>query len=214
MRLADDGGPHAGDPFARRLTPDERAAELAGVEKLAWHLAYRLAGKCRDLAEDLASAVRLGFVRAAATFDPSRDRKFITYANWLGWQFGCRELTRLNARGLGVPCNYKVERPDVYFACDTADDATGADALTHAAAQEPDADAADRREVWELVRPHVAPREFEAICLRYRDGLTLVEAGRRMGGISKERVRQLEVSGLTKLREDPIVLDRLRDLLA
>lgn len=212
MRLADDGGPLAGDPFARRLTPDERAAALAGVEALAWHLANRLAGRDRQAVDDLASAVRLGFVRAALDFDPSRGRKFITYAHWMGWQYGCRELTRHNARGLAVPDNYKVERADVHLACDTADDATGADALTYAAAPEPDGPA-DLGELWELIRPHVSPREFDVLARRYKDGLTLREVGERIG-CTRERVRQIEAAALARLREDPITAGRLRNLLA
>lgn len=206
--MADDAPP------ANRLAPDEVARELARVERLAWHMARRLARRARrpELVEDLAAAVRLGFVKAAARFDPTAGTPFLGYVGKAGWRDGCRLLTHEMARGLGVPTGYAVAAPRVYPATRLAADGTESSLFDAVAARADGGDPPDVRPgFWAVAGTVLSPRQLEVLRLRLVEGLTHPEAGGRLG-FSRGRSHQIEKQAVEKLRA-PAVLDRLRRLL-
>lgn len=58
----------------------------------------------------------------------------------------------------------------------------------------------DFERLWRLVRCLSRPYRI-VLTLRYKDGLTQEEAGRRMGGIKKQRVQQLEAKAIANLKK-------------
>lgn len=68
---------------------------------------------------------------------------------------------------------------------------------------------AKRMELWQIVKDNVCDNENEVITARYRRNMSLEATGQMMG-VTRERVRQIEASGLKKLRRSR-VLQLLKD---
>jgi predicted DNA-binding transcriptional regulator AlpA len=88
----------------------------------------------------------------------------------------------------------------------TDGEATLADTLPAPESERPDSivldalTAADARKALAVALDSLIPRHRQAITLRLIDGLTLEEASNRMG-VTRERVRQIELKVLPRLRE-------------
>ena len=176
---------------------------LSLLDRAAAHFAARYPGL--DF-EDARQAAYPGLVRAAETFDPTRGATFSTWSyNW------CRSaITEAlpNLRGVvRIPKRAAFPRPVV----------SSFDAADHddAAAPEPDDDGAtcpiaaacraEDRERVHLALGKLHPRD--ALVAELRFGIngagrphTLAEIAERLGGVTPERVRQIEARALSKLR--------------
>ena len=177
-------------------------------EGLALAFARDMAPRYPDAdVDDLAQLARMGIAEAARRFDPARGCKFSTYA----WIWARAEVTnaRPSLRGgpIQAPRRPALPIPSVASFDDGAD---------RAGAPEPDDDgaacpvvAASRAEDAARVRSALGrlrnPRDARVLRMRFGlDGegpLNLRQIGERLGGISVERVRQIEARALSKLRE-------------
>jgi RNA polymerase sigma factor (sigma-70 family) len=213
-----------------RLTDAERAEVLAKHESMVWWLARKCAGPNanEDTIEEVASAVRAQFVRAAATYDPSQGFKFSTYAVNVARHYGLRAARAHRLAGLHVPDHHRhrkgpggepveVAPP---LSLDTTNTGLDGDA-TSWANMIPAREEEERREIppdfWDRVRKVLPPRHAEVVELYYREGLTYEQVGSRIAGksgqgVSRERVRQLLGWALESLRRNTSA--NLRGLLA
>jgi RNA polymerase sigma factor (sigma-70 family) len=174
------------------------AEVLAGHESMCWWVARRVCPARRpDLLEDLAAEARAQFVRAAATFDPSRGLKFATYALRVAVHEARRAAAKELRRGVHLP-QYLEGGVRVRAVLDVE---TGDGRENHADPPAPEPAGAPEMpaDFWERIGAALDPREAEAVAARFREGLTLTAAGGRMG-VSRERVRQLQARALEKLR--------------
>jgi RNA polymerase sigma factor (sigma-70 family) len=138
---------------------------------------------------ELLSDGNMSLMRAVEKFDYGRGFKFSTYASWA--------IMKNFARSIPDERNYKERyvtgRDEVFEA---APDARSDEAELVGSAEQ----AAHR--VNRLL-DHLEPREREIIRMRagldQPEGMTLEQIGRRLG-ITKERVRQLNVRIMAKLR--------------
>lgn len=196
-----------------RLTPAQAAAELA-----AWDaFARRIARKWHDRnpgvdLDDLTGEARLGFVEAAARFDPSRGFAFGTYAGWYG-ENRAREFCRRElGRGMRTPnpggqvgIDWFVAPPVASLSAPDGDGRLWAGQLPGRPEGEPRADLDDW---WAAALADLPERWRAVVLLRVRGGLDLAEIGRRLG-VSRERVRQMFENALGLLRETPGLRERL-----
>lgn len=186
---------------ATRLTPDQIADLLRTHEDMVWKIAgdiYRKWPAC-DI-DDVAGAVRLGFVRAASMFDPSLGWKFSTYAWSSGWREGMKFLHAEAARGMHVPESHpRWHAPPTLCVYEEAvADGRGPDR------RDPDA------EFWaEVCRP-LTPRERAVVLGVYRDGKTQVDVAGELG-ITRSRCQQNVATALAKLRKWNDLTGKLED---
>ncbi len=199
--------------------------------------------------DELVAAGNLGLVEAALRFDPSRNVRFSTYANWwirksiieaLGHQSGPMRLPRYQYDRLRTVRDARARWLARFGAEPDKEQLAGAAGLpldeverllglvTVAVSLEQPLTPSDTRPVKEVIEDQDAEspygallrrdmtrrvrrrltdlgaRERQVLSLRFGLGdskpMTLRETGRRLG-ISRERVRQVEMRALTKLRE-------------
>jgi RNA polymerase sigma factor (sigma-70 family) len=212
-RFADDGCPHAA-PLPSRLTADERAAVLARWECYVWRLAIRWKRFYPMIdVDDLAAHVRTGFVIAANRFDVSRGNEFSTYATHWARNEVQAFVLREAASGIHVP-NYRgityvpmdsLSRPIERGGRGRREVMLGD---TVPAREEPEPEPEFPADFWERATRVLDKRAALFLTLHFRDGLTYVEIGRRVG-LSRERVRQILARSLERLREDDVGLRRV-----
>lgn len=206
MRLADDGCPHA-EPPVRLLTPTERAAVLEQWAPLVWSLARKWGapyGLTPDQTDDLAGAIRLGFVDAANRFEPDRGYVFSTYANWWARNYAGKWLQVEAAGGLHVP-HYHGRVGIVVGSIETV--AGGGKFGDPAAPGEwiadhrgpPEGESPFGPGWWADAVRGLPDRERAFLLATYRDGRTLQSIAEEHG-LSRERVRQIMLRGLEWLR--------------
>lgn len=199
--------------------------------------------------DELVAAGNLGLVEAALRFDPSRNVRFTTYANWwirksmieaLGHQSGPMRLPRYQYDKLKLLRETRRRfvarsgrRPDTLELAAAAGLpteevdrlmglVTAAVSLEQPATPNDDRPLKDTLEDAEVESPHralvrrdlsqrlhrqlgtLAQRERQVLTLRFglseEAPLTLRETGLKLG-ISRERVRQVELRALSKLKE-------------
>lgn len=196
-------------------TPEHR-----GCQGLLWQLALKYSKKCQILdMDDLVQAGRVALLEAAERFDPATGNRFTTYAQWC--VSGQLKLAAklLTERGIHVPVYYRqrnAQRDE--SATDRRhqmDEETAR--LVHAAlnprtlhcleggeeSAAREQETPDTFEVehlrWALGR--LPPREREVLELCLGEGQTLQHVGERLG-VTRERVRQLRIRGLERLRRE------------
>jgi RNA polymerase sigma factor (sigma-70 family) len=202
---------------ARLLAGQLIAAERRRVARIVMAHEGLAVAFARDMArrypdaelDDLAQLARLGIAEAARRFDPSRGCKFSTYA----WIWARAEVTnaRPSLRGgpIQAPRRPTAPIPSVVSSFDAADH-------DDAAAPEPDDDGAtcpiaaacraEDRERVHLALGKLHPRD--ALVAELRFGIngagrphTLAEIAERLGGVTPERVRQIQERALAQLRQ-------------
>ncbi len=154
--------------------------------------------------EDLVQEGSVGLVVAASKFDPARGTRFSTYATW--W---IRQRIRLAVRRASVvrgPLNGKVRAPAVTSL--DKEIAGGGSTLGNLLPDRPRAVPPDPelRVVLDKLLRGLSRRERLVVEMRFLHDppLTLKQAGRRMD-LSRERIRQIEVEALWKLRKHGLV---------
>lgn len=141
-----------------------------------------------------------GLFHAAQRFQPAKGASFSTYATF--WVRQTIQRTRRQA--MGVPCHLVPDTPE-FDACikvskplslnyDKFDDSSAWIGNVTGPADDPDKPQFDG-DFWDRVNKYLQPRLQEIIRLRFREGMTLEEAGQVLG-ITRERVRQLEAKAL------------------
>lgn len=146
----------------------------------------------RPLADQLISEAEHTLCRAATTWNPDKAR----FTTWVAW----------NLRGAILRLVRPIERERKYMGrvvvisvFESGGNDPDESCQPEARPQPCPGLALDAREATNRVLRHLTPREREAIWLTRGEGLTLEEAGKAMGGISRERVRQLIERGLRRL---------------
>lgn len=151
--------------------------------------------------DDMVSVGLVALLRAATLFDPSMGFRFSTFA--------CVAIRREVGRALHVEIRDRAARlpstGDDEPAGSAVADPRGVDPAD--AAAESDADDARRRAVEDALR-HLPEQRRRAVELRQLQGLTLDDAAEAMG-LSRERVRQLELRGLQRLASVPGLIGHL-----
>jgi len=127
----------------------------------------------------------LGLLFAINKFDRKKGVQFYTYASW--WIKGSmlqRDPLLARAVSLDSPGADDGETLSDVIPSDDSDPLK----------------AAEMGEIWRLAG-RLPRNQRIVILLRYKQGLTLEEAGARMGGITREAVRQFEKKALINMRE-------------
>jgi RNA polymerase sigma factor (sigma-70 family) len=181
-----------------------RAEVLARHEALVWSMTYRAnasLGRVLGAAqlEDVAGAVRLALVRAAAGFDPKLGWQFTTYSYRLAARAAHRAARAEVNRGVHVPDHM----PTTVAVCSADEAGEGGGPSLAAAApdhREPrPGEVAPAGEVWEAVRRVLGRREYRILRMKYLAGKTAREIGARLG-VSGEMVRQIQKRAEEKVR--------------
>src|SRR5262249_51642039 len=157
--------------------------------RLVTSIAKKHSGQAENFFE-LLSDGNISLMRAVEKFDFSRGNKFSTYASWAIMKNFARSIPdEKNRRERFVTGNEEV--------FDIAEDRRTQEGEVVAAAEQASA------KVNRLLE-YLEPREREIIRMRAgldngNDGMTLEKIGEKLG-ITKERVRQLNVRAMKKLR--------------
>lgn len=167
-------------------------------------LVYDMIGRTRFEAldrDELTSEGMMALLRAADTFDPWRGYRFSTYAcNAILRAFSRAALQDSKRRSkIAGPYDVEFEKSDYLDTARTDEQALFSERLSRILK----ADSADLTDV----EKDVLAQRFPAQDGRNR--LTLEDIGRRMR-VSKERVRQIQLSAISKLRrairDDPVLV--------
>ena len=176
-----------------RLSPAEQAAAVASMEGYCWHKGrqFWLRGGRRGDLDDYAAAARVGFVIAAGRFRPSSGNRFSTYGCWWALQ----QLQAYQKQEAGGGIGQPREGPDHRL--------RGAIQFSQVG-EIPDREGAAAAEPgdWEGLTRALGPQQrrvLHLLHLLYVEGLTLAEAGRRLG-LSKARVQQVHAEAAERLR--------------
>ncbi len=130
--------------------------------------------------DDLLQAAFMGVLRAAELFDEANGARFSTYADWWirqrvqQWREGAQRHAHLSLDALEEGAGPFAAGPGVEAAPDAGD-------------------------VVRRAMAFMPPRERAVLRLRFLKGLTLTQAGERLG-VSKERIRQIQGRALGWLR--------------
>jgi RNA polymerase primary sigma factor len=158
--------------------------------RLVVALARRYGGQGNDLWE-LVSDGNVSLMRAVEKFDYARGNKMSTYASWA--------IIRNFARSIPAEQRHSVRfRTGQEEILSSYEDGLDAPSNAEAAQQ-------TRESVLRSLMPCLSDREQYIVSLRFglaegREPLTLEEIGKQLG-VSKERVRQIVVRSLNKLRQ-------------
>lgn len=190
------------------LTREERGELVKGVTDLIWSKVRQIIGGFDPpfqhyIGEELFAAGQAAAFNCSRFYDPA-VAAFTSYSVPAIVRAIRKELTAMmeplrdgNIRIDALTYDYRLRG---YEANSREDVATGKEA--------PDPYAADPAAIlnrweegdWQVVLSKLNPRQAEAVSLRFRDGLTLEQIGKRMG-VSGERARQTIESALDVLRE-------------
>lgn len=144
--------------------------------------------------EEIAHEAVVSLVRAAQLYDPAKGSKFSTYGCWHVWS----SLTRL----IGSQSTAKARAERSMLRLDDEDDDGVAAYKWAQPASQPD-QRVDTEEVERLLA-QLPPRIAAVLRMRFgwcsEKPLTLAAIGQSLH-LSKERVRQLEYTGLARLRD-------------
>jgi len=153
-----------------------------------WKWARRLHRK-HPLYPEMFLECQIKLCQAATRFDPSKGFTFSTYATYwvragISWFWRQRYAQKRKAKVQSLNYTYQGEERQT----DPED------------TREPNT--VRKIEVQELknkCRKLLDPREWQILVWRYEEGMILEEVGQKLGGISRERVRQLEEPTIEKL---------------
>lgn len=175
-------------PVPTRLTPDEIAAAMEQWDPLAHKWAGRWFRTYRGVAPyaDFHAEARLGMLIAARRFDPSRGFLFSTYSCWWIRQQLQRFVAAEVNRGLHVPeTHHRAAGGTLWLPIASIQDAGGP--CESGDEWSPDNWLADHRGEGEPPTPTDWGHVLKAI-------------GERLGGVTKERARQIVARAVRKLR--------------
>jgi len=195
------------------MTAEEAIRDHDG---LAHKLAYHYARRFRSFdADDLVQEARLGLMRAASKYEPEKGNRFSTYANWWIRAF----ISRYIMKNFGAVRRNKTEDQRNAFwsvegwgrVVDMSLDTPLTDDSDLSFVDFLEAPGPNQHEMFEhcelsakCARLVEALDDREAIIFRRRiytdEKATLDEIGKQLG-ITRERVRQIEVVALKKLRK-------------
>lgn len=168
------------EPQVKTVDPRERVAKLlSDNEGMVWFIARKVCPRNRpDLLDDIASEVRLQFLKATATYNDESEAKFTTYAYRATLLRALTMLARERLRGIYVP-DGKVRKCDVQPPVDYVRDIREHRPLDiPAPKQEPQFEVPP--DFWDKIKRRLSPVEYELIWLMYKEGLSGVEASKRM----------------------------------
>lgn len=163
-------------------------------------LAHSVAGKYRGYTgaaigyDDLLQAARMGILRAAEDFDPSKGVKFTSYATWWIRAYVQDEIQK-HGRTIRVPRQR--------WPSDLPDDVIRSDEDTAAALQPSPEDETASKEDLDKLRAALGklPRQ-QAIVLRMRSrGVSLSVIGDQLG-VSRQRVSKVEHEATEALKKE------------
>lgn len=170
----------------RPVRPLDRARQdqAEAATGIGYRLAHRAARRGRlDLAEAIGAALH-GVTAAVASYDPDVGPPFPLFC------------TVVVARKLTEAADRQVR----YATLNRQHDAGHQDGQVPDA-HEPEPDRkAEAAEVIGRLRRHLPPKMFAALWARYAEERTLEEVGAILGGVSKERARQVVLAAAEKAR--------------
>ena len=194
----------------RRAKAGDHAAQTALLKQHAGAI-YRMAFRYVKTSpwadvEDLAQAGRLGFLRAVELFDEARGVKLMTYCSWHVRSYVEREAERAGVIRVPTPARRTMhlqEDKNRALSCLSIDNWPKGEHYLAIDLPWPERknevwDEADRAAIRQALGV-LENRERTIIEARFFEGLTLKETGRRLG-ITRERVRQIQVDAIKKLR--------------
>lgn len=199
MGLADDGCPNIPDMPGNRYTYDEQVEAFLSLVPWVRSRAGSIKKDNYSLElEDIIASLDGGVWQATGRFDPTYGAKFITYAShWMRRWISDYMQTEL-AKGIYVPqYQGKMTFPRVSLDYAEKNDRPVHETIPARKEDEPDIDIPE--DFWETVRSNLSEREYQVIEMRFKEGLTLKQCGERMGGVTKERMRQVEARALMYL---------------
>lgn len=194
------------------IDPGEHVGLVVNIVKKYQHLAFGCLQR-----SDLVQEGLLGVIRAAEDYDPEQGR-FSTYASHWIRHFVLRAIANHRST-VRVPVHAQAGKwsghdfPIRMLYLDNplgGDD--GATHLDHLESNEPDGFDArhdeDRVVLARALLHYLDERERTVIQLRLLDKhtLTLEQVGHRMGGLSRERVRQIQAGAMVKMRKAALSL--------
>jgi len=188
------------------MTEVEFLAWLSQWKEWGWMLARQSHHKYKRWAslEELHALVVEGFWQAQRLFDKRRGNQFSTYA----WYWAKQNVQRGMAAVMGLKSHhmqdpaYETIKSRVLktVSLNAEYAGEGERSLAGTIAGRPEDDNWQRwpPDFWERVKKALDPRYYQVIEMRYRQGLTLEEAGNALG-ITRERIRQLETKALAMI---------------
>lgn len=206
---------------ARQLVDNMIKKNMPLVASIAWK--FCSSGQHLVL-EDLIQEGSIGLMEAIEKFDPERGTTFATFATWWIYQAITRAIKN-TGRTIRVPVHYIDEKKKMPFAISwetviiksdkNGKEKTLGDILPDYSSER-ELESKWREQVIEIALNDLLEREKIVIKLRF--GLangrewTLQEIGDELGGLSRERARQIERDALVKLNH-PKRKKLLQDLL-
>ncbi len=155
--------------------------------------------------------MRLGFVDAAARFDPTTGHVFSTYATW--WALRrAKEYVHLElAGGTHVPLHHGLTTVRTVSLATPLGPNEGAQELGDTVAARPGADppAEFPPDFWARLGRVLDARSCRVLELYFRDGLTDSRIAERVG-VTNSRVQQIRQRALAQLRARPELFAELR----
>lgn len=162
---------------------------------------------------DIISEGNLGLIKAIEKFDPSKNVKFISYAIW--WvKNGIQEFIKKRQIIINIEREEETLNGDIstsYISDDEDESVTRKDTMF---SNDSDSDSQEisknqKKVVYELLK-NLSERERYIIECYYGIGgkreMNLEEIGKKLN-LTKERVRQIKATSLSKLRSDILLLD-------
>jgi RNA polymerase sigma factor (sigma-70 family) len=187
---------------------DKRAAArlLASCERQIWKHASRYAGKSPHLVEDMVAESRIRVFLMIEKFDPTRGMKFNSYAMF-GIRNACSEVWQSQRSVVTLPVvrtRHGTEREESLKRVQSHSivqiGASGEETEMPITAREPTETDVFARERLMAAIEKLPPRERAVIRGRFFGDRTLDEISNDHG-VSRERVRQIEVRALWELRQ-------------
>lgn len=162
---------------------------------MMWQVAHKIYAQNRGVSlEDLHAHVQLGFVRAATQFDPSQGWKFSTYAWASGWREAVAFVRLERAKGMHIPGHHPIQRLKVGEINQEFDAAE-----PEHREQEHERNFGD--EFWETATKTLPARDRRIVLGVFRDGKMYKDLAVELG-ITKQRVQQLNVRAVERIKRD------------
>lgn len=187
---------------------DAQAALLLANNRMIWKVALPYLKKYpRSEADDLVQGGRIGLLEATQRFDPAKGCRFLTYAvHWIrrGVQIEGRKAALIH---VPVYVNQKSRKQKFKEFADHAERVASLHAASAGCEEPLDFPSKEEPPEWlpeefdrlQEAMAGVHPTMRRVLMARFHDGETLKVVGVRLG-VTKERVRQIEVQALHQLK--------------